>query len=329
MGISTTQLRARRSIANHERDAALDSQIVRLRAAGNGNVEIGKRLGIGESTVRSRLSRYEDNKTDVLNATADALKTQVGESNLIDIGSGIENYMGISSTRLNTAVTILREQGYQVHDVHLEQPGTGQFTRFKVLCPPGMTRTEAFKRRFEIQNPTLKSDDYGKTYDGIQPPLVISPNRVAIRYKEDGGQTSDGVIHVRPGVSDVSLGNSMYAQVRVSVGPNHYLKGMAVYKDDLPPGVDLMFNTNKSDTGNKFDAMKKIESDDPLNPYGATIRDQVYVRDAKGNKKLTSVMNIVNQEGSWGDWSKEISTQMLSKQSPVLIRSSPSRCCRL
>lgn len=321
MGISTTQLRARRSIANAERTAALNSQIVRLRAAGNSNVEIGKRLGIGESTVRSMTKRYEEGKQDSIQATASMLKEHVGEKNLIDIGSGVENYLGVSATRLNTAVTVLREQGYQVHDVHLEQPGSpGQFTRFKVLCPPGVTRTEAFKRRFEIQPPWMKSDDYGSTYDGIQPPLVISSNRVAVRYGEDGGKTADGVIHVRPGVSDVSLGNSMYAQVRVSVGPKHYLKGMAVYKDDLPPGVDLVFNTNKKDTGNKFDAMKKIESDDPLNPYGATIRDQVYVRDAKGQKKLTSVMNIVNQEGSWGDWSKEISTQMLSKQSPVLIK---------
>jgi DNA-binding CsgD family transcriptional regulator len=322
MCISTTQLRARRSIANAERTAALNAQIVRLRAAGNSNVEIGKRLGIGESTVRSMTKRYEEGKEDSIQATANMLKTQVGEKNLIDIGSGVENYLGVSATRLNTAVTVLREQGYQVHDVHLEQPGSpGQFTRFKVVCPPGMTRTEAFKRRFEIQPPWMSSDDYGSSYDGIQPPMVLSPNRVAIRYAEDGGKTADGVIYVRPGVSDVSLGNSMYAQVRVSVGPNHYLKGMAVYNDKLPPGVDVVFNTNKSDTGNKFDAMKKIESDDPLNPYGATIRDQVFVRDAEGKKQLTSTMNIVNAEGSWGDWSKEISTQMLSKQSPVLIRS--------
>jgi len=321
MGISTTQLRARRSIANAERTAALNAQITRLRAAGNSNVEIGRRLGINESVVRSMTKRFEENKEDVIQSTANMLKEQVGEKNLIDIGSGVENYIGVSPTRLNTAVTVLREKGYQVHDLNIEQVGTGQFTRYKILAAPGTSRTDVFKRRFEVQQINMKSDDYGNNYDGIQPPLVISPNRVAIRYAEDGGKTADGVIHVRPGVSDVSLGNSTYAQVRVSVGPGHYLKGMAVYKDDLPPGVDLVFNTNKSDTGNKFDAMKKIESDDPLNPYGATIRDQVYVRDAEGKKKLTSVMNIVNQEGSWSDWSKEISTQMLSKQSPVLIRS--------
>ena len=321
MGISTTQLRARRSIANAERTAALNAQITRLRAAGNSNVEIGRRLGINESVVRSMTKRYEENKQDVIQSTANMLKEQVGEKNLIDIGSGVENYIGVSPTRLNTAVTVLREQGYEVHDLNIEQVGTGQFTRYKILAAPGTTRKDVFARRFEVQQINMKSDDNGESYDGIQPPLVLSPKRVAIRYAEDGGATADGVLYVRPGVPDVSLGNSMYAQVRVSVGPNHYLKGMAVYKDDLPDGVDVVFNTNKSDTGNKFDAMKKIESTDPLNPYGATIRDQVYVRDANGKKKLTSVMNIVNQEGSWSDWSKEISTQMLSKQSPVLIKS--------
>lgn len=332
MGISTTQLRARRSIANAERTAALNAQIVRLRAAGNSQSEIGRRLGLGESTIRSMIKRYEEDKDNKIQSTADSLKEQL-EANkfkdpktgkdvsLLDVGSGTESYMGISSTKLNTAVTLLREQGYQVHDLNIEQVGTGQFTRYKVLTLPDVSRTEVFNNRFQLKLPNVKSDDYGSTYDGIQPPLSISPNRVAIRYKEDGGKTADGVIHVRPGVADVSLGNSRYAQVRVSVGPNHYLKGMAVYKDDLPEGVDLVFNTNKKDTGNKFDAMKKIESNDPLNPYGATIRDQVFVRNPDGSKKLTSVMNIVNQEGSWSDWSKEISTQMLSKQSPVLIRS--------
>ena len=43
----------------------------------------------------------------------------------------------------------------------------------------------------------------------------------------------------------MSLGNSNYAQVRVMVDGKHYLKGMAVYSDDLPKGVDVRFNTNK------------------------------------------------------------------------------------
>ena len=55
----------------------------------------------------------------------------------------------------------------------------------------------------------------------------------------------DGVIEIRSGVDDLSLGDSHYAQVRILVDGNTYLKGMAVYSDDLPDGVDVMFNTNK------------------------------------------------------------------------------------
>jgi hypothetical protein len=137
----------------------------------------------------------------------------------------------------------------------------------------------------------------------------------------------DGVIFVRPGVKDLSMGAAPYAQVRIAVDGTHYLKGMAVYKDDLPPGVDLQFNTNKSDTGNKLDAMKEVKrnkddgSVDMDNPFGASISHQIGDRDHTGKiTKLTSVMNIVNEEGKWSEWSRNLSSQMLSKQRPALAK---------
>jgi hypothetical protein len=124
------------------------------------------------------------------------------------------------------------------------------------LVKPGVTQRDVFLNRFDIKQITEKTDDGGRSYNdnALKPPLHIDPKRVGIRYKEDGGADADGVIYVRPGVQDLSLGKSNYAQVRIAVRGDHYLKGMAIYKDDLPPGVDLQFNTNKSNTGNKFDA---------------------------------------------------------------------------
>jgi len=320
-GISTTQLRARMSIASNERKAALTSQIVRLREAGNDKSAIGRRLGIPEATVRSYLKNYENQKEDVLQSTANKLRQEVADKYLVDIGSGSENFLGISSTRLNTAATILREEGYEVHDLNLPQlTNPGAFTRYKILAPPGTSRTQVFKDRDKVQQLGGPSDDGGETYRKIQAPMGISSSRVGIRYGPDGGDKADGVMFVRPGVADVSLGKAQYAQVRVLVDDTHYLKGMAVYKDNLPEGVDILFNTPKKDTGNKKDAMKTLESDDPLNPFGATIRDQVTEK-VNGKDQLTSVMNLVNQEGSWSDWSDSISTQMLSKQKPKLIKS--------
>lgn len=48
------------------------------------------------------------------------------------------------------------------------------------------------------------------------------------------------MIELRRGVKDLNLGESNYAQVRIMVGGDRYLKGMAVYSDDMPDGVDVI-----------------------------------------------------------------------------------------
>ena len=154
--------------------------------------------------------------------------------------------MGVTQTHLNTSVAILQEQGYEVHNIKIQQIGTGKYTTMKVLAPPGTTLGEVQKNRAQIQQIKTRSDDYGKSFDdGIQTPISVSSRRIGINYAEDGGAKADGVIYVRPGVKDLSIGSNNYGQVRISVDGTHYLKGMAVYKEDLPAGVDLVFNTNK------------------------------------------------------------------------------------
>ena len=176
---------------------------------------------------------------------------------------------------------------------------------------------EVFNNKDKINVPNVYSEDGGRSFLGIETPKSVSSDRVAVRYAEEGGSDADGVIYIRPGVDDISLGGARYAQVRIAVDGDRYLKGMAMYKDDLPDGVDLMFNTNKSNTGNKLDAMKK-QSDDPDNPFGAVVRQRHYID--KDGKKQLSAMNIVNEEGQWDDWSRSLSSQMLSKQTPALAK---------
>ena len=55
-----------------------------------------------------------------------------------------------------------------------------------------------------------------------------------------------------------------------------------MYSDNLPDGVDIIFNTNKHNTVSKMDAMKSMK-EDPDNPFGATVRQKHYI-DADGNK---------------------------------------------
>ena len=314
LGVSTTELRAAKSIAKSESRQADISTAQRMKERGMSNVAIAERMGLNESSVRALLAPGLADRNNLLTATSNMLRDKVAEKGYIDIGTGVENHLGISGTKLNTAVAMLREQGYTVHYLKVEQLGTGQNTTIKVLAGPDVSYGEVYRNRSQIQQVGEYSSDGGRSYLGIRPPTQIDPKRVAVKYAEDGGADADGVIYVRRGVDDVSLGGSRYAQVRIAVGGTHYLKGMAMYSDDLPDGVDLLFNTNKTNTGNNLDAMKKLK-DDPESPFGAIVRQREY--DTPGGKKL-SAMNIVNEEGSWEGWSRSLSSQMLSKQSPVL-----------
>lgn len=318
MGITVTQLRAAKSIAKTEQRAARQAQAEKLKATGMSNMAIGKEMGLNESTVRTLLDPAAQARNDMLNSTANVLKSELDRQGYIDIGAGVEHHMGVSRQKLLTSVAVLKEEGYEVQYVKVPQLGTGKETTVMVLRRPDIEWSEVAKNPDKIGTVAAYSEDNGRTFNKIQPPLVVNSKRVAIRYAEDGGTEMDGVMQIRRGVDDISLGEARYAQVRVAVGDGkngtHYIKGMAMYTDDLPDGVDIRFNTNKSDTGNKLDALKKMK-DDPENPFGAVIR-QIPGKDGKP----ASAMNIVNEEGDWHKWGKSLSSQMLSKQSTALAR---------
>lgn len=317
-GIKTTQLRAAKTIAKNQQKQSQINMARRLSDKGNSNSAIARRMDLNESSVRALLSSGAAEKASILTSTSNMLKSEVSDKKYLDVGKGVENHLGISKEKLAAAVAILKEDGYEVHYLKVKQLGTGNETSIKVLVAPGTPYTETSQNRDKLGQIAKFSDDHGRNFYGTQEPISINPNRVDVTYGPDGGAQADGVIYVRRGVDDVSLGGSRYAQVRVKVGDSHYLKGMAMYKDDLPDGVDLVFNTNKSNTGNKLKAMKPL-SDDPDNPFGAVIR-QIGPESPDGTKTVTSSMNIVNEEGNWNEWSKTLSSQMLSKQSPRLAR---------
>lgn len=319
LNTNTTALRAANAIAKRETHEANIAQAIRLKDKGMSNVAIGKRMGIPESSVRGLLAANAASKQDVLITTANMLRDRVDKEHYLDIGSGNEAFLGITGNKLATAVAILREEGYQVHSVQVDQQGTraGQKTTIKVLAPPGTTYAEINANKTRIKTIAAYSNDGGHTYNDIKPPTNVSSKRIQVLYGPDGGSKADGVIYVRPGVPDISLGSSRYAQVRIAVDGTHYLKGMAVYKDDLPKGVDLQFNTNKRSTGNDLDAMKPQKGEEE-NPFGSAIRQKTYV--GSDGKSHLSPMNIVNEEGDWADWSRSLSSQVLSKQAPGLAR---------
>lgn len=326
MDMSIADLRAEKSRAVNQQRQANIAMAQRLKDKGYSTTAIGRRMGnVPEATVRSWLAPGAKDKADVLENTANMLRAQVDEKSFVDVGKGVENYVGVSSTKMDTALSMLKMEGYEVHKFRDPQTISGHATNKIVLCKPGTTQKEAFLNRDNVQQIKMFSDDGGRSFSGLHEPLVINPKRIDVVYKEDGGNQADGVIYVRRGVDDVTLGGATYAQVRVAVGKDHYLKGMAMYKDDLPDGVDLQFNTNKSSTGNKLDAMKKNTEEKGYIPGGEhvllkSIRRQIVANPGMPNEKVTSAMNIVNEEGKWEKWSRNLSSQMLSKQSPSLAK---------
>ena len=333
VGISTTEYRAARTIAKAQQKQQQIHMAQKLRDKGWSHTAIAEKMfgeRTKESTVRSLLAADARAKIDALHNVSRMLEEGVASKRYIDIGTGVEQHLGIAESRLKAAVAVLKEKGYMVHKVQVDQLGTapGNKTTIRVLTPPGTTYKELNANKSQIQQLDALgkfSKDNGKTILGIKPPLSISSRRVGIIYADQGGKEADGVIYVRPGVKDVSLGSAHYAQVRIMVDGTHYLKGMAVYKPDMPKGVDLQFNTNKNPGGTKLDTMKELKKKDDGtidsdNPFGAQIKPNGgQVIDAKTGK-VTSVMNKINEEGDWDPWSKTLSSQFLSKQSPTLAK---------
>lgn len=312
---TTTDLRAQRTIALAQVKAANVAMAQRLKEKGYSNSAIAERMDLaGESSVRALLEPGSKLRGEALDSATSLLKDQVAEKQYLDVGVGVERHVGMSRTQFDTALAMLKDEGYELINVQVDQVGgAGQKTLIKVLAKEGTTYKDIVTDKDSIKSLAVNETGEGK-FVPVQPPLSLSSKRVGIRYAEEGGTEADGVMYVRPGVKDISLGGSRYAQVRVAVDGTHYLKGMAVYKDDLPDGVDILFNTNKSDTGNKLDALKKV-NEDPEDPFGAITRQIV---DLSG--KPTSAMNLVNEEGDWGNWSKSLASQMLSKQKPTLAQ---------
>ena len=337
-GLTTTQYRIEKSLCKDERRSIQVAKVKSLKEDGLGATEIGKKLGIPESTVRSLLNYESEKRMTEAKNTADHLKKLVDEKGMIDVGVGTEIELNISKEKLETALYLLEKEGYNTFKGGIPQINNpGQQTNQKVLCPPG-TPYKVNDKGQKVSNAiydfdnihTVKeyiSRDGGETFERkFTYPESLDSKRLMIKYKEDGGIDKDGIVELRRGVPDLSLGESRYSQVRILVDGTHYIKGMAVYSDNMPDGVDVVFNTNKSKDIPMKDVLKKIKND-PDNPFGSLIKDanqggqywydpETGERVAGTNKKAKlGLINKRADEGDWDDWADSLPSQFLGKQS--------------
>ena len=334
MGYSTGEWRAKLTNAKAEKYASDAAKVRHMRFDRQmSNTAIAKELGISEGTVRNMLKNPEKMKDEILNSTTDMLREAVKNKTYIDVGEGVERSLGIPRTKLDAALQKLKDEGYEVKPIQVSQINSksGQKTTVLVLAPKGTTGRDIYLNMDKVS--LLKeyhSDDLGLTYGNIVKPVSVDGKRIEISYADKNGyQPKDGIIELRPGVEDLSLGQSRYAQVRIAVDDKYYLKGMAIYANDLPKGIDIRFNTNKPEgtpAEKVFKEMKTVDGEkgSPIdwdNPFGATIKrfGQSHYTDKNGEKKLSAI-NKVNEEGDWGDWDRTLASQFLSKQDLSLAK---------
>lgn len=330
MGTTTTKLRVQLSYAKSQKRMQMVDQAKTLRKEGKSLNEIAEIMGFdNDSSVRSLLNENAETRMRQSTATADKLRELVKEKGFLDVGPGAERELGVSRTKFDQALYILEMEGYDTFNRRIPQAtNPAQKTTLKVLTPPGTQYSEIYDAsKIHSVGDYAISYDNGETFHKpFEFPSSMDSKRLMINYAEDGGVQKDGVIELRRGVKDLDLGNSKYAQVRILVDGTHYLKGMAVYADDLPDGVDVRFNTNKTKDVPMMDVLKKVKRDkdgnvDRDNPFGSLIKEkggQSYYLDDKGKEHL-SLINKRAEEGDWGEWADKLPSQFLAKQPIALI----------
>lgn len=321
--LSTTDLRMQVRVAKHERRALQADRARSLREDGKTLDEIASILGYAnDSSVRALLNENTAANKNKAQATAEILKKELAEKGAIDVGTGVERQLGVSTGVLQEALFILETEGYNRYGVGVPQVNDPKKrTITPVISVPEIDQREVYQNLDLVKSVgDYHSTDGGESWDKREYPASIDSSRVKILYGDEGGALKDGVIEIRRGVADLDLGDSHYAQVRILVDGTHYLKGMAMYSDDMPDGADIVFNTNKHTGTPKMDVLKKIQ-DDPDNPFGALIKanGQSHYIDADGNEKLSAI-NKLKEEGDWDKMSKNLSSQFLSKQPIQFIK---------
>ena len=333
---NTSVLRDAVSRASNERKRIQVDRAKALRDDGLNNSQIAREMGVNESTVRSWFNENREVNQRRAEKAADRLREELKTKHAIDVGAGVELEMGITKGKLKDALDILVEEGYTVEGIGVPQvKDKSKRTIVTVVHDDTVTTRDLYNDYSKIQSyGEYYSADGGETWSKREYPASIDSSRVKIKYGDEGpagntGSDKDGVIEIRRGVKDLDLGNAHYAQVRILVDGTHYLKGMAMYSDDIPDGVDIVFNTNKKKGTPKMEVMKEIQSD-PDNPFGAYIKangqsyyddpNGTYINPKTGNKAKLSAINKLKEEGDWDKSSKNLSQQFLSKQPMQLIR---------
>lgn len=331
MGTTTTKLRVQLSYAKSQKRMQMVDQAKSLRKEGKSLNEIAEIMGFdNDSSVRSLLNENAETRMRQSTATANKLRELIQDKGFLEVGLGVEQELGVSRTKLDQALYMLELEGYNIYNRRIPQAtNPSQKTTLKVLTPPGTKYSEIYdaSKIHSVGDYAISYDDGETFHKPFEFPSSLDSKRLMINYAEDGGIQKDGVIEIRRGVKDLDMGGLHYGQARILVDGTHYLKGMAVYADDLPEGVDVRFNTNKSKGTPMEKVLKPVKTTkdgeiDRDNPFGSLIKEkggQSYYIGDDGKEHLGKI-NWRAVEGDWGEWADKVPSQFLAKQPIALIK---------
>lgn len=133
LGLTTTELRAYKSVAIAEKKHADILQVKKLKDKAWSNKAIMDHTGLSDGTVRNYLKLANERETNAIQATSEALMRQVDEKGMIDVGKGVNNQLGVSPERMKAAILVAEAEGYEYHTMDIKQPVSGQIDRKSVV----------------------------------------------------------------------------------------------------------------------------------------------------------------------------------------------------
>ena len=357
-------IRAMLQMANHDIRRQKVAQAEALMEKFNGNKSaVAREMGMinskgqpQDTSVAKLLNEGSKLKMNQALNAADLLENELKSKPFLDVGTGVERdekfgVEGISNNMKLEALEILKTRGYGVYNIRIpQQTNPGKYTTTMVLTKETTGDDKAMWRKVykALEEGKIESvgdyysSDGGKTFRKWTFPTSLDSSRIGVVYAEDGGKARDGLVLIRPGVEDVSLGNDLYSQVRIMVDNKSYIKGMAAYGtpeqfEKFPKNVDVIINSNKKKDADFYDGVLKplkgekegpIGPNNPIdreNPFGSAIKEGAkgqrwYPEGAPANEQKLSVINKRAEEGDWGDWSNKLPSQFLSKQPEYMIK---------
>lgn len=151
---------------------------------------IAKAMGFkNDSSVRSLLNDQSASKMNKSKKTADTLKQCLKEKlkddpkAVLDVGVGVERELGVSKEKLNEALYIMQQEGYQVWKGSVPQAtNPGKKTNLRIVGPEGTPKSAPFDYEHIHSVSEYTSRDNGETFSKTKFPVSMDPKRLAIRY---------------------------------------------------------------------------------------------------------------------------------------------------